>query len=317
MAYTGQPIVTRKRVIALKTETTLGTAESLTAAEGVLVVENPVIAYNGDATVIRPVGTYGVRQIVAGARPAAMNFDMLLSTGSTSPAFLDTIWEACGLIRSGAVYTHTIDNCSANGLTGGVWEGVGATARRKLIAGAFGEIEFSFTTGQPVRMSVALSGKMPSAPAADTAIAPTYTALTYPVFRGASLTIDSLEMLVDAFTLRLGNVVILRPSATHTDASGYHSAWIVDALATITIAPEAAAFSVIDFYDKHFGNTAIAFSAQVGSAANNTITFALPKMQLTRPPGSGDREGLVTDDLELQAVVTSNAYSGGLTITLS
>ncbi len=102
------PLLKRKRVLAAKIETVIGTAETLAGADAAFNVYNPMIQAAIEMEPREGQGGFGYLSSVPAGRIGTATFRTNLEWDGTAtePAWADTFFPACGWVKSGQVYTH-------------------------------------------------------------------------------------------------------------------------------------------------------------------------------------------------------------------
>jgi hypothetical protein len=307
---------TRRRVIAAQFETTEGTAATLSASDGGILVIDPKVDVDIKMTE-RPVarGTLGTMAAVAGARSAQLTFRTeLKGTGaaytvnSTTKPAIGKYLEACGYLAtfgSGATAAWAFTPTSGTGaslyipsLTIATYEdGV-----RKQLRGARGNVNFSGKTGEPIYANFTFQGVWDGA--TDQAmIAPTFETVIPPVLLSANMSVGSYSAVASGFTLDSGNTLALRDSINSTD--GYLSTLITQRKISGTLDPEMTAVATMDWFGTWLGSTNKSLIiGNVGSGSNNILKFVIPKLRFKKV-GDTDRNGLAVADLQFDLEETT------------
>lgn len=306
MAQDTAPILARKRRFAFEIETTTGTYETLAAADGVTPIEadptTPLITYGTEVVNRENTETLSKKLQYFGAQSAGSVFRQFMygSGSSGSLPHWTKLLMACGFAESGGVFTPItgeVDTLSFLEYRPGYGT--------KYVVGAQGNAVFRGRRGEPMAIDWTFTGKR-KAPDATTISAPTYDTTIPPRCAGGTLTLASTTYRIDEIEIDLGNVVILREDLT--DATGYRSAYITDRAPIVRLALESVAIATKDWYAAHLASTTTALAWTIGSTANNTFAWAMPKMQLVTDPNEGDRNGMLTNVLEFQ--MSENATTG-------
>ena len=307
------PYLSRQKIFAFEVETNTGTAVSLTnTSGGKLNAYDPKVNYDSKATQLRGQGALSRLQPVTGARSGKATFSSELfgsGTASTAPSW-GTLLLACGFQLNTAVYTPLTG--ASTTMTMGVYQGGGATARLKTIVGAVGDLKLKGTYGQPMMLDWNFLGVY-AAPTTVTAITPTFPTIIPPRFAGATITIGGTAYRIGDVEISIGNKLALRKDAAQ--ATGYHSAYIVDRDITVKLSPEALPLTTQDWSAAYVSGTNFALSLTIGGTAGNEFTIAAPVMQLLNAPQDKDEEDMLHDDLMVSCVRNSAAGDDELTIT--
>lgn len=285
----------RKRVMAAKVETTIGTAETLTGSEG---------AYNAYNVMIQPTiaveereaqGGFNYLAGVPGARMGVATFrtDLGWDGTATLPSWATVLLAGCGWVNSAGTVTPRSEapgtnvktltiGCFQDGVFKSIAGAVG-TAQLVLPSGRMGYIDWTFTgTWQAVT---------------DTAIiAPTYPTALPIKFSSAVVAYNSVNVKVEQVTFDFGNNVVMREDAS--TASGYSSGVITNRNPRISVNPESVAVSSLDVYGIFAAGTQAEFSVTLDGPSDSTIQVVAAKAQPMNVQ-EGDRNGIVVDDIEL------------------
>lgn len=307
---------TRRRVVACKIEATEGTAETLGASQGGILVIDPKIDVDIKMTerpIARP--TLGTFAAIAGARSAQMTFKTeLKGTGATytvnsaTKPLISNYLEACGYLAtfgSGAIAAWCFTPTSGTGaslytpsLTLCTWEdGV-----KKQIRGARGNVKFSGNVGEPVYAEFTFQGVLDTI-TDEANPAPTFETQIPPVMLSANMSIGNYAAIAGSFTLDSGNTLSLRESMSSAD--GYLSTLITQRKLSGTLNPEMTTVAVKDWFGIWKASTNIPLIiGNIGTGAGNVIKFVIPKLRLKKV-GDTDKNGIAVADLQFDLEETS------------
>jgi hypothetical protein len=304
-------LIWRKSTIAAKIETTAGSIESLTNAEGVFNAFNSVI--NPDATFEeRPAqGSYGHMPGVVGMRSGTMTFTTeLFGDGAGGvPGWASTLLPACGWVNSAGVFTPRTEAPGSNVKTVTIAKYENGVAKR--LRGAMGMFSIVMAVGNRVLINWTFRGAW-QAPEDVALLAPTYPTRS-PMRATGTYTLASAAHCFSSMTINSGNNLILRPCITASDGSGIATAHVGNRLPTGSFDPESKLVATDDRYGRWLAGTEQALSIAFADAAD-TITIAAPKVQI-RNPQEADREGLQVDNIEFQC--NKNSGDDELSITFA
>lgn len=309
-------MLTRQRLMTAKTESVLGTPETLNAATGAMNVIDMTRNPGTGFTQIPAQNGLGQRPGVAAARMTSFDFvHHAVGNGSSGlPYWATHLLPSCGGAFTSQTFAPVANN--GTGATLGIYRGSSTTARYYQIAGAMGNMVWTFRAGEicPVRFNY--TGK---AYAAATQTLPTVThpTVTAPRFAGGVFSYDGTTYQIDQCEFDSGNTVIMREDPTDSSSTGFISAWITDRLPRVRFAPEALGLASKNWDTDFFTPTTGAMTLTLGSAANNTITLICPALQLVTPPGDGDRNGIYTDVLEFVCTQNGDTEDSEYTIAFS
>jgi hypothetical protein len=288
-------LLSRISVLAVKTETTPGTAESVDATNAALNVMDADMTATIPVSV-RPIqGSFRKLEGVPGARQAACTFTLeLVGDGAGGvPAWATTLLAACGVVNSAGVLTprNEVPGANVKTVTLALYE----NGRRKLMYGASGNVVFTINPGAAVMMAFTFTGVWGGVTDA-TILAPTYPT-TIPIRASSgAFTINSVVQTFATATFDVGNVVTVRPSIA--TATGFDYAVITDRTPMFTIDPEAKLVATTDVFGDWQAGTTRALSMNIENATDN-VAIAAPAVQRMTVT-NGDREGLRVDSQTLQ-----------------
>jgi len=295
------PLLTRRRVLAVKEETTPGSAETLTATQAQFNAFETEI--NPNIEFIERLGQSSLSPLrgdTAG-RAGQVSFKMELS----SDANLAVLLTACAMQLSGGAYIP--NSGSTTTVTIGVYEdGV-----FKRLRGCMGTYVITLETGKPGMVEFTFTGIW-DAPSDVAMLAPTYPSVSAPRFADGTVLIGAWTPKMSRVTIDCGNEVVLREDAS--DASGYYAAHVTGRRIAGTLDPEATLVADSDMYAALIGNTEQAMSISIGTSGGVTIDISVPKFQVTGL-SEGDRNGLQIDEIAFQANRSSSAGDDELSIT--
>lgn len=310
------PISTRMRALGAKVEAALGTAESLTNAAMVMNVTDMDHTDNTDFTPVQRQSGFGQALGFAGARMGSMNFSMfMVGKGTTGLPYWANLLTGCGGAFAAQVFSPLRDN--PTGLTAAIYRGSSTTAIYQSLYGAMGNAVLTFNAGKVSPVKFSLTG-CASPESAVTLPTVTQDTVIPPRCTGAAITIGGYEILCDTVEFDMGNTVIMRQAVGASGLSaGYISAWITNRAPRVRITPEADLLSNKDWSNLFNSSTTGALVCTLGTATNNILTLAAPALQLVKPPGNGDRNGLWTRSLEFSCNQSGDTEDDDYTITFS
>ena len=291
-------MLTKRRVVAAKAESTEGTAETLTTAEGGILAIDPKVDVDITMHERTPAkASLGRLTSLAGSRKASISFKVEVKgagsaySSSVLPA-LDTYLLACGMastiVTTGGSETVTYAPASTgvSSITIGCYEdGV-----LKSIKGARGTCRITMKQGEPVMMEFEFTGVWNGA--TDVALlSPTYESTIPPIFRSATFTVASYSAIMSAINIDFGNSFHLRESVN--TAEGFLSNVITDRNMSGDMDPEMVLVATHDWYGIWLAGTTGALNiGSVGSTQYNKFTITAPKLLATKV-SDDDAEGQV------------------------
>jgi hypothetical protein len=305
------PILSKRRVVAAKIETTAGTAISLAAADSFYTSEAKVDADIG-FNVRTDDLTLGHRTGVVGAKKGKITFKLELKgsgTAATSPNWALILLPACGMVGTSGVWTPSSAISTLKTLTIAVYE----DGLQKKLVGAMGSWSLEAEAGKPVSMSFEFEGIWTAPIDAAILTPPEVDTIKPPAFMAATLTVGGTgHAPVSKLSLMQGNKKMVREDVTA--ATGYTYAVITDRDYTGKIDPEAVTVATRDVWGDFVAGTEAAMVLSIGSASGNTIAIGAPKIQ-TKTINESDRNGLVTHELDFQLNKSTAAGEDEITIT--
>ena len=284
------PLITRQKVVAVKTESTPGTAETLAAANGVMNCYNAT--FTPDLPVVdRPSqGTYDAPlNSIQSTRAGNIAFDFDVLGGASAPYWFTHVLTQCGFSVSSLTATAVGSENTSTSTVAIYQDGI-----RKQVAGAMGNLTIPFNVGEPLQANVDFRGKYVAAD--DTSIlAPTYLTTDPPRVASATITLGGSALNFSSGTITIENNITLRPD--DSDSTGYVAAAMTQQRITVSIDPEATLVATRDDYGDLLANNVGTFSLTVGSGGNQVVV-TIPGCQKIDVQ-DGDRDGIMTHPLEL------------------
>lgn len=291
---------TRIGTIAMKAETTEGTAEtsSLTSTVRVENLAASITLGQAERKIVSP--SFGRFSSVPGSKIARITF-RVASTGNSSLANVGSVGcETDLLLRAAcfkqalsastsATYTHpTTSDATLVSLTMRAhFDGVYV-----VIRGARGNVTISAAVGEPVYENYEFMGVYDHEQVTAAVPSVTYQTVTPAAFLGATFSINSVTtLLIRRFSLESGNVLVMRPDAANAD--GYRSCFIADAEAKIELEIEPELAATHDVFSLAEDATEMALSIVVGATTANIRTITATKLQYLGPQWESGGEQLV------------------------
>ena len=310
------PRLKRRRVLAAKIETEVGTAEELAVGDGAFNIFDTMPQVDTEFFEREGQGGFSPLPGTLGAYGATLEFETELhgsgNDGAPTPAWALAFLPACGfVVSSGTTYVpQSMAPGAAGSSTKTLTIGVYEDGVFKVLKGCMGNAVFTFVSGQVVRVRWTFTGVW-VAPTDVALIAPDYPSVAPLRFASATMTLGGWTPKLQELTIDLGNEVVLREDAAQ--ASGYISAVITSRRINGTMNPEAELVADNDTYGDWLALTEDLMTINLGSAGGNTINILAPKFQVTNPQ-EGDRDNIQTDDLEWQANRDTDAGDDEMTI---
>lgn len=311
------PFLKRKRVLAAKIEATIGTPIALGTADAAMNIYNAMIQNTTQMEQREGQGGFGYLSSIPSGRTGTCTFRTNLEWDGTAtePLWAETFFPACGWVKSGQVYTPRSEAPGSNvkTLTIGLYE----DGLFKSIAGAMGTFKVTLPTGRLGYIDWTFSGVW-QAPADTAIITPTYPTDSALRYAGGLAEWNDVNLCVESAVIDAGNTVIMRECPT-TEA-GFISAFITNRQPKITVNPEATTVAAQDRWGAWLASTEYALELDCkgpdGSTSDAVLSFDAPKAQVMNLQ-EGDRNGLVTDEIEFQCNKNGATHDQELSITFT
>lgn len=280
--------------MAAKVETTIGTAESLTGAEGAYNAYDLMIQATIPVDQREAQGSFNYLSGVPGARMGKATFktDMGWDGTATLPTWATVLMAGCGYVNSSGTITPRSEAPGSNVKTltiGGYVDGL-----FKSIAGSVGNFKIVCPSGKQCLIEWEFTGVWQE-PTDVALIAPTYPTALPIRYSTATTTFNSVAMCVQQFTFDAGNEVILRECAS--TAAGYISGLVVNRYPKANANPESVLVATQDRFGIWLAPTEAALSVTLDTPTNSSLVITAPKAQITNLQ-EGERNKLVTDEVE-------------------
>jgi len=310
-------LLSRKRVLAAKLESTAYAAEAAPGWGATFNVFDPIIQPNIESIDRLGQGSFGYLPSSTGLRSGTCTFRTELTGDGAGPdagvpAWASTFLPACGWVATAGAFAPVSEVPGSNVKT--ITLGCYVDGVLKQIRGAMGSFVINLENGKPANIDFTFVGAWTSATDA-VIINPTYTTVMPLRFANSTLSVSGIAPCVQSITIDSGNAVSLLPCQANTDASGYKGGFIGGRRPTITMNPEAELVATNTFIADMLASTQDAFSVAL-TDSTDTITIAAPKLQPINVQ-EGEREGLVTDDVTFLCCRSAAAGDDELTITFS
>jgi hypothetical protein len=305
------PLLTRRRILAAKIETTIGTAVSLAAADAGFKVEDRALKIVRESGRRQKQGTGGNDVAIAEAAHTELTFTARVHGKGASgiPAWALAFLPSAGFVATAQVYARTWDTSNFKSLSVGHYQdGV-----KMLGRGMMGNLKFTLVPGMMCNVEGNYQGGWVADPT-DVALLSTITYETVkpPIWvpgAGNAFTINgSTAVKPSKLEIDLGNEVSLRED--QNSAGGYCSAFVTAGAAKFTMDPEAMlrAVTAADWHSLQSNNTTFAISAVLDGGTNNTITFGAT-VQVVSAPDWADRNGKVSENVVMEEIDDSLTVS--------
>lgn len=297
------PLLYRKKTLAVKTEATYGTAESLTSSEAIRV--NDCTLKNAAELVAREKsdGTNGTDIGIPSGLKMELAFKNFAhgDAGSGDPAYAAALLPAVGM-PSPSSNTYTTSSTTTN------WKGMTAAlnrdGRRLIGRGFMGNLKQTWEASKPVVFDWNFIGAVAANPTLRTDTTQlsgiTFDGDDAPIFAGSgSLTIDGATTFkISKAEIDLNNNPYARedPNAV----GGYIGGYLTNPSPTIKLDVEAVAVATKDWHTFFYAATQFNVVLVANGGTGNTVTCTCTNCQLRMPPEESDRNNLLIDNLDCQ-----------------
>ncbi|MFM7012441.1 MAG: hypothetical protein ACKO0Z_24460 [Betaproteobacteria bacterium] len=298
------PLLRRRAVFAAIVETTIGTAETLTATEGVFNARDFEI--QPSVAMTRREGQGGFNYLVSipeGMQGTCKIVHDIAYDGTNIPTWASVLLPACGWVNDAGTFKPKSEGPGSNVKT--LTIGHYKDGKRSLLTGAMGTFKIVCPTGKVASIEFTFTGKYSSNETDTALIAPTYPTTLPMRFSAGALTWNSVNLCTSNVEIDAGNTVIMRECVNASDRSGYVSALVTNRVPVITADPESVLVATQDRDAAWLTSLAYALSIQIGSAGSS-VTIAAPKAQLENKQ-AGNRNDLMVDNLTWLATAGSAA----------
>jgi hypothetical protein len=299
------PLLSRKRLILAKTESTYGTDPTPTGSANAILVRNleitPLQADTVTRDLIRPyLGNSD--QLLAQTR-VEVTFEVELAgsgTAGTAPAY-GPVLKACGLSET-VVATTSVTYAPVSASFSSVTIYFHNDGIRHKVTGCRGTFELNAEVGQIPVISFTMTG-IYNAPTDESLPSPTYANQAAPlIFKNgntSNFSIFSYSGCLQSLNFQLANEVIYRELVGCTKES-----LIVNRAPAGDVVIEAPSIATKDFFTIATGSSTGSISFQHGGTAGNIVTFTTAQSDIANPSYS-DQDGIQMLNLPYVAVPTS------------
>lgn len=306
-------LLRRKRVLAAKIETTVGTPESLAGTDGAFNVYNALIQPNITFEEREGQGGFGYLTSIPGGHTGTATFRTFLEWDGTAtePAWADTFFPACGWVKSGQVYTPRSEAPGTNVKT--LTIGCYVDGIFKRLHGCMGSFVVTLPTGRNAFIDWTFMGVL-TEPSAVALISPTYPTAKPLRYAGGLAEWNDVNLCVESATINSGNNVIMRECPT--SEAGFVAALVTNRRPTINVNPEASTIAAQNRWNAFLEQTEYALELDVGGPTNSQLEFNAPRAQIINLQ-EGNRDDMVTDEIEFQCNKNGATHDQELSITFT
>lgn len=308
------PLLKRVRTLAAKVEATPGTAESLTASEGVFNAYDVMIQPSIAMTDREGSGSFNYLTSISEGHTATVTFktDIPWDGTATEPTVFSVLMPACGWIESTNVWKPRSEAPGSNVKT--LTLGVYINGLLKSIKGAVGTWVMTLPTGRFVTIEWTFTG-IYIEPTDTAIITPTYPTTNPLRFASAAAcTFNSVAMQVEQITIDAGNEVIMLEDPTQ--ASGFLHGLIVNRRPTINANPESVLVATQNRHNVWTTSTPYAIQITLDGPTTSTLGITAPKAQIINIQ-EADRNRVVVDDVEFLCTKNGSTQNEELYFTFT
>jgi hypothetical protein len=294
----------RRAVLLAKTESVYGTDPTPTVSANAILTIDVNVKENFDP-IERDVQILSLtrKQTIGAKRFVEITFQTeLYGSGSVAlPPRIGALLKASAMsetINSGTSVVYAPASTSLSSVT--IWVELDGVLHK--MNGCVGTYKINAEAGKQAMIDWTFNG-IYNAPTDASLGAPTFesTVNLPPLVKSAGLTLNSVALVVNAFTLDMGNTIAQRPSVNAAFAiAGFH---ITDRKPVATIDPESELIATYD-YRTDILTTPRNLHLNIGSTAGNRVLVNIPRFNTTDIE-YGDRE------MTLIETITGQCSDGG------
>jgi hypothetical protein len=300
------PLLSRKRLILAKTESSYGTDSVPTGSANAILVRNleitPLQAETVSRDLIRPY--LGISDQLLAQTRVEVTFEVELAgsgTAGTAPAY-GPVLKACGLSET-IVATTSVTYAPVSSTFSSVSIYFHNDGIRHRVTGCRGTFSLNAEVGQIPTISFTMTG-IYNAPTDETLPAPTYADQVAPlIFKNgntSSFSIFSYSGCLQSLSFELSNSIVYRELVGCTK-----EVLITDRAPTGNVVIEAPTITAKDFFTIANGSSTGSISFLHGTTAGNRVTFTTAQSDISSPTYS-DQDGIQMLNLPYVAIPTSS-----------
>lgn len=282
-------LISRHNTVALKTEGTAGTAETLADADGAINCYDAAYTPEINMSERTSQGTYDANlKSIPGARMGRISFRTDYHEGQSS----QDLWYSRTLLHAGFTLSSGTATAVGSASTSTATVGMYVDGLRHLLVGAVvSSMQIDFEAGEPMYVAVEYMGKY-AAPTDTALITPTYPTTTPSRFASGNLTLGGTAIPTFSGSVRVENTVAMRPDPT--DPTGYLHAQITRQTITASLNVEAALEATRSDYGQLISTNA---ASLVLTDSTSSAVFTLPNAQRVNLQ-PGDTDGIYSRTLD-------------------
>lgn len=276
------PLLTRRRTVLAKIETTYATDPTPTGASNAILVRNLNVSPLNAETVSRDlVRAYlGASEQLIASKSVAIDFEVEMAgsgTAGTAPAY-GPLLQACGMAETDGVSTVTYTPVSSAFKSVTIYFNVDGVLHK--ITGARGNVELRVNARQIPVFAFTMIG-LYNAPTDAAVPVVDYTAFQTPEAANntntTSFSLFSYSGVLESMSMNLNNDVQFRALI------GRESVDLVDRQVGGTMVFEAPAIATKDFFAAALANTLGALTITHGSTAGNQVVISSSRVDIVNP----------------------------------
>lgn len=275
------PLLSRKRIIAIKSETTYNTDPVPTGANAILVSDLEITPINAQTVARNLVRPYlGAAREVVGSKNVQIRCSVEIAgsgAAGTAPQY-GTLLKACGMsetVSNGVSVTYAPVSSSFGSVT--IYYNVDGVLHKAT--GCRGTVSLNFKRDEYPTLQFEFTGQY--AAVTDTAaLTPTYTSvvpLPVSTTNTSSFSFYGYSGCLESLTFDVANTVV------DQELVGCKSILITDRKPTGQLVIEAPALATKDFFAASLGTATGALALTHGTTAGNIVTLNVPYADVQSP----------------------------------
>ena len=299
------PLLSRKRLILAKTESTYGTDPSPTGAANAILVRNleitPLQAETVSRDLLRPY--LGVSDQLLAQTRVEVTFEVELAgsgTAGTAPAY-GAVLKACGLSET-VVATTSVTYAPVSATFSSVTLYFHNDGIRHKVTGCRGSFQINASVGQIPTIAFTLTG-IYNAPTDESLPSPTYANQAAPlIFKNgntSNFSVFSYAGCLQSLEFNVANEIVYRELVGCTK-----EVLITNRAPSGTCVIEAPTIAAKDFFTIANGSSTGSITFQHGATGGNIVTFTTAQSDIGSPTYS-DQDGIQMLNLPYLAIPTS------------
>lgn len=286
------PLLSRKRLILIKDESTYGTDSTPAGANAVLVRDLNITPMQSDVVSRNLIRSYlgASEQLLANTR-VQVTFSVELAgsgTAGTAPRYGPAL-KSCGMSETTVTSTVTYRPVSASFSSSTIYYNIDGVLHK--VTGCRGTFEISAEVGQIPSINFTMTGVF-NAPTDTALVAATYGGQANPlVFKASNVTsfsfLSATNLCLQSFNFTMNNTIVYRELVNCTK-----EVIITDRAASGTVMIEAPTIATKDFFQEALSDgTTGNLNFALGATAGNIVTFNSTRVDIS-DPSYQDQDGI-------------------------